>query len=117
MLDARCWPRDAQPLHQVEHESRRVACQGIHAAAEIGAVAPLDLVRIQFQSGIDLPAVASGSAPTHGMRLQQSDLPAGFGEMQGRRQSGDPAAHDDHIGTAVAAQRRTRRGRLSGFMV
>jgi nucleotidyltransferase/DNA polymerase involved in DNA repair len=49
---------DAQPPDQVEHEPRRAARQGIHAAAEILAISPLDLVRIPFQSGIDLASIA-----------------------------------------------------------
>ncbi len=108
---------DAKPFYQVEHESRRAARHLIHAAAKIEPVAPFHFIRIQFQSGIDLTTVAPGSAPTYGMCLQQCDLSTGFGEVQSCREPRDSAAHDNHIGAAIAAWRRTHQGRFCGFVV
>jgi hypothetical protein len=51
------------------------------------------------------------------VRFQQCNLSAGFGEMQRGGESGDSAAHDYHIGAALAVQRRPRQAGLGGFVV
>ena len=64
-----------------------------HVAAEFAEIL-LDLVRIRFEAGIDVAAIAARGAPAGLMRLQQEHVDAALREVECGGEAGDPAADD-----------------------
>ena len=60
-------------LDQVEHDVGRFADEVDQAFAALGAELLLQLVRIVFQAGNHLPAIAARAAPARLMRFQHHD--------------------------------------------
>ncbi len=73
---------DSVTLDQVEHDCGRRARQPVHPAAKIRAEIALDRIRIDFQSGIDLSAIASGRAESGVLGFEQDHLGTGLRRMQ-----------------------------------
>ena len=111
-LDARLYPagalRAAVDLQPVDERERRIGDGAGESRGRL-AEATVERVRVKFQSGDDLPAVASAGPEADLARLQNDDRSAAFGQRQRRRQSGIAGPDNGDIGARGAFQRRRLR--------
>jgi hypothetical protein len=108
---------DTQPFDEVEDDLGSGPRKRVHAPSQLGPEVAFDGVRIMFQAGIYLPAVASGGTPARLFRLQQGHLHARFGQMQCSRQARESPADDRDIGARVAVERRRRDAPLGAVSI
>jgi hypothetical protein len=58
-------------------------------------------VLVEPLAGADLPAIAPRSPPANPMGVEQDDVIALFGQMQRRRQSGEPGTNDADVASKI----------------
>jgi hypothetical protein len=75
-----------------ERRGRRVGKPN-HVAAEFAKIS-LDLVRVRFETGVNVAAIASRGAPAGLMSLQKHNVDPPLGEVECGGKAGDTAADD-----------------------
>ena len=92
-----------------------VAKQLEQPLAIIGPKPRRDIVGRKPHAGVDQADVAPCAAETDLDRLQRDNLGPCLRAMQRRREPGIAAADNRHVGPNLALERRSRRGRRSGY--
>ena len=102
-LDPPTSPRFALDLvarDEIEYGVRRRAGDANQVPAGLVAEHRDDFIRIVFESGDHLTAIAARCAPAGLTGLEHDDRDAGLRELQRRGESRIPGADDGHVGPA-----------------
>jgi hypothetical protein len=106
---------EAEAFDQGEHKIGRAAGKAPEPLAALAAERRLDVVGIIFQSGNQLPAVATGCAIPRRLRLEDDYVAAGLRDMKRRREAEIAGADNQHVGAGLAIKRLDCRRRDRGL--